>query len=85
MRCRLFHRQNGHDTQRVHRDELYELHNISYLEQPDCGVLVLSEWMANAAALIGSSPITTSPSSFTKIRSDTQIWEKCWERGLSQK
>ncbi len=34
---------------------------------------ILSEWMANAAAFMGSSPVTTSPSSFTRMRSETQI------------
>lgn len=45
----------------------------------------LSEWIANAAALMGWSPSTTSPSSFTRIRSETQISEKCIDSGLSQK
>lgn len=45
--------------------------------------LCISEWIANAAALIGSSPMTTSPSSFTSIRSETPICEKCMDSGFS--
>jgi hypothetical protein len=41
--------------------------------------------MAKAAALMGSSPMTMSPASLTRIRSETLIWEKCVERGFSQK
>lgn len=49
------------------------------------GLDLLSEWMANAAPFTGSSPSTTIPSSFTRIRSETLICEKCVLRGLSQK
>jgi hypothetical protein len=41
--------------------------------------------MAKAAALMGSSPSMTMPSSSTRMRSETLIWEKCAERGFSQK
>src|SRR5277367_2213832 len=47
--------------------------------------LWISLWMAKAAALMGSSPTTTSPASLTRMRSETVIREKCVERGLSQK
>lgn len=45
--------------------------------------LWISEWIANAAALMGSSPTTILPSSSTKIKSDTEIWEKCFDRGFN--
>ena len=62
---------------REHLGVLCELQILSIFKLEMRRRGILSEWMAKAAALIGSSPITTSPSSFTRMRSETQICEKC--------
>lgn len=43
----------------------------------------MAEWIAKAAALIGSLPWITVPDSFTRMRSETRIREKWRERGFS--
>lgn len=43
----------------------------------------MAEWIAKAAALMGSLPWITVPDSFTRMRSETRIREKWRERGFS--
>ena len=49
------------------------------------GDVVQGSQPVNAAAFTGCEPCTTSPCSFTRIRSETLIWLKCMAKGFTQK